>query len=245
MNEVIDFGIVKIIKGKYKGYIGYFDDEDGEYSYEKAIVYLGDPKLSTGYIIVPYEYIDDKITTEDLYKRQNKILQKFSEAKFSHDIKKQSQLLAEYLLIETIFSERYIKARFTQKVSGKRIFISHSSVDKTFAKLLATDLAEAGHKPWLDEWEIKVGSSIPKEISKGIEECDYLIIILSKTAVLSNWVENEWQSVYWDEVKSGTVKIIPVLIEKCNVPRLLAHKKYAKFTSDYSYGLDEILHALC
>lgn len=161
MGKEIDFGIVKIIKGKYKGCIGYFDDEDGDYYKEKAIVYFGDPLLSPGYIIVPYEYIDDEITTEDLHKRQKEIFKQFAEAELAHNSKKQTRLLAEFLFIETIFSERYIKARFMQSTSGKRIFISHSSADKTFAKLLATDLAEAGHKPWLDEWEIKVGSSIP------------------------------------------------------------------------------------
>lgn len=244
MNKDIAYGAVKITKGKYKGCIGYYDDDDYDNGKKKAIIYLGNPRLSTGYIMIPIRDIDNIITTEDMFRRQEIILQKFAEAEFEDNIEEQAILLAEFLLIETLFSERYIHARFRQSSEGKRVFISHSSEDKTFAKLLATDIAEAGHKPWLDEWEIRAGDSIPREITKGLDQCDYLIIVLTENSTNSNWVENEWQSKYWDEVSTGEIKIIPLLLQKCKIPRLLIHKKYANFSVSYESGLEEVLAAI-
>ncbi|MGA4632423.1 toll/interleukin-1 receptor domain-containing protein [Pseudomonas solani] len=123
----------------------------------------------------------------------------------------------------------------------EKIFISHSSKDKQFARWISVDLANSGHKPWLDEWDIKAGESIPKKIGEGLRECDFIIVVLSESSVTSNWVEVEWQSKYWEEVQSGRVSVIPVLIADCEVPHLLMHKKYADFRYSYSDGYNDIL----
>jgi hypothetical protein len=71
-----------------------------------------------------------------------------------------------------------------------------------------------------------------------------VLVILSKHSIDSKWVEREWEAKYWDEVQSGEVKVIPVLLEECDIPQLLKTKKYANFVSDYANGLDEILLVL-
>ncbi|QDY83511.1 toll/interleukin-1 receptor domain-containing protein [Paenibacillus polymyxa] len=122
--------------------------------------------------------------------------------------------------------------------------ISHSSKDKTIARLIATDLAEAGHNPWLDEWRIKVGESIPRSISIALKEREYVLVILSKNSVESRWVQEEWYSKYWDEIEAGMVKVVPILIEDCQIPELLKTKKYADFREEYSRALRELLLGL-
>jgi hypothetical protein len=41
-----------------------------------------------------------------------------------------------------------------------RVFISHSSQDKSFAEKIALDLKRRGIGIWIDKWEIKVGDSL-------------------------------------------------------------------------------------
>lgn len=137
-----------------------------------------------------------------------------------------------------------IEARSNKARRSKKVFISHSSQNKEFALWLAVDLANSGHKPWLDEWEIKVGESIPKKIGAGIEDCDFIAVVLSEHAVKSRWVENEWHAKYWDEVEQGKTKVIPILFQECSIPTLLKTKKYANFSEDYGKGLDEFLSAI-
>lgn len=79
------------------------------------------------------------------------------------------------------------------------IFLSHSSKDADVARQLANDLKQQGHKVWLDEWEIHVGECIPTKIEQGIGAAGFLIVLLSRHAVESAWVEREWKAAYWDE----------------------------------------------
>lgn len=125
-----------------------------------------------------------------------------------------------------------------------RIFISYSSKNKEFARTLALDLAELGHDPWLDEWEIRVGECIPSKIEHGISEADYVVVVLSPSSVNSGWVEKEWQTKYWDEIEQNKTLVLPALIEDCKIPPLLKIKKHADFRKSYAIGLVQLTGAL-
>lgn len=125
-----------------------------------------------------------------------------------------------------------------------RVFISHSSKDKDYARRLARDLEEAGHQPWLDEWQIKVGDCIVERVERAIGEADHLAIVLTGHSVSSGWVSREWKAKYWDEVSTGRVAVLPLLFESCEIPVLLKTKKYADFRDDRSKGLYDLLDAL-
>lgn len=125
-----------------------------------------------------------------------------------------------------------------------KIFLSHSSLDKKFAKKLANDLSELSHEVWLDEWKIKVGDSIPKKISDGLQNSDYVVVILSTSSTISKWVENEWHAKYWQEIEQEQIMVLPVLLEKCKIPVLLAPKKYADFTKNYTLGFVNLVASI-
>ena len=137
-----------------------------------------------------------------------------------------------------------IQARYSNSSSGSKVFISYSSKDKVFATWIGTDLKRAGHTPWFDEWDIRVGESIPQRITEGITESDFVIVILSEDAVASRWVEREWQTKYWDEIQKGKTHVLPILYKECPVPELLKTKKYADFRNNYNEGLEDLLVAI-
>lgn len=125
-----------------------------------------------------------------------------------------------------------------------KLFVSHSSRDKEFAKQLARDLRELGHDPWFDEWEIKVGDCIPSQIEHGISEAEYVVVVLSKHAVASGWVDKEWKTKYWDEIETKQTLVLPVLLENCDIPVLLKTKCYADFRRNYGIGLVKLVAAI-
>jgi len=49
----VDYGIVEIIGGKFKGLVGYYDDDEGQ---KYAIVYFGRFPID-GYELVPHKYL--------------------------------------------------------------------------------------------------------------------------------------------------------------------------------------------
>lgn len=125
-----------------------------------------------------------------------------------------------------------------------KIFISHSSKDKTFVEKLAQDLMELGYEPWLDEWEIEVGDCIPSKIEHGIAGADYVIVVLSQNSVASKWVNREWKTKYWEEIETNRRMVLPIIIDNCEIPKLLSTKKYADFRRNYAVGFATLMSSI-
>ena len=121
------------------------------------------------------------------------------------------------------------------------VFISYSSKDRSFVERLATDLRSRGLYVWFDQWELKVGDSLIEKINAGITSQDYLVVVLSKTSVRSQWVMKELNAALMRELNERRVVVLPILIEDCAIPPLLSDKVYADFRSDYSLGLNKLL----
>jgi len=126
----------------------------------------------------------------------------------------------------------------------KTVFISYSSIDRIFAEKLSHDLKDMGIGVWFDQWEIKVGDSLIEKISKGIEENDFLTIILSPSSVKSDWVQKELRTALYREIEQRSVFVLPILYKDCKIPIFLKEKKYADFSENYEDGLKQILNAI-
>jgi hypothetical protein len=125
-----------------------------------------------------------------------------------------------------------------------RVFLSHCSLDKGIVRRIADDLAHLGHRPWLDEWDIKVGECIISRVTEGIENSDYVVLVLSPGAVSSGWVDREWKQKYWQEIEKRTLMLLPALVAECNIPPLLRSRKYADFRQNYALGLVQLISAI-
>ena len=71
------------------------------------------------------------------------------------------------------------------------IFMSHSSKDRAFTERMAERLQKAGFRCWVDLADIPDGSTWPREIEKGVIDCGAMIVVMSKDARESEWVERE------------------------------------------------------
>lgn len=268
MSNDIEYGPVLCIKGPHKGRIGYYDCEEADCSVcrvkccskkcdtpdieceecEKyptefgkcklvGVVFWGDMLLCSKYSLVPLDYLTNSIPIKT-------VLSRISELKsLIMSGNKSPEIVLELLYSEVLFCEKHIKSLYANR-SGKGIFISHSSKDKQFANFLYADLIEHGYNPWLDERDIYAGQSIPREIQNALKASDYIAVVLSTNAVDSTWVEHEWATAFWDEMNSNKVKVIPLLLENCDIPPLLRTKKYADFRADYENGFDELLKSI-
>jgi tetratricopeptide (TPR) repeat protein len=126
----------------------------------------------------------------------------------------------------------------------KTVFISYSSFDRTFAEKLSADLRDMGIGVWFDQWEIKVGDSLVEKIAKGIEENDFLAVVLSPASLESNWVNKELRTALYREIEQKSVFVLPILLSNCDLPLFLKEKKYADFRENYEAGLKQILNVI-
>ena len=126
------------------------------------------------------------------------------------------------------------------------IFLSHSWVDKPFVRAFAERLVQVGANVWLDEAEIAVGDSLVKKISEGIEQVDYVAAVISNESVKSEWVQKELSLAMTKEIEGRRVVVLPVVIERCELPAYLKDKLFADFTdsSNYDVAFGKFLEAV-
>ena len=124
------------------------------------------------------------------------------------------------------------------------LFICHSSADHSFVTWLSNELGKKGIKTWVDEGELSVGHSLIGKIEEGISKTKYFAVIISKNSVKCRWVKIELEMAFTKEFKEDRVFILPILIEKCEIPLYVERKKYADFTKSPEKGLSEILQVL-
>jgi hypothetical protein len=136
----------------------------------------------------------------------------------------------------------------TPRSPAPHVFISHASADnERFVVAFATALrGQFGINAWLDVWELQPGDSLIQKIfAEGIGHANFVIIILSLHSVASRWVQQEIDAGFMQRME-GKAKIIPVLIENCEVPVALKATKYVRIPDlmHFDQELDEIVRLI-
>lgn len=138
----------------------------------------------------------------------------------------------------------------SRQTSGRRfhgIFLSHTSADKPFVRKLKKALNKRGVADvWIDEAEIIVGDSLIDKIQEGLTKTKFFGVVLSPRSVQSNWVRKELEAAMSREMESGSLVVLPLLYEECDLPPFLKGRLYADFTSPkkFSQSLEKLLRRL-
>jgi len=126
-----------------------------------------------------------------------------------------------------------------------KVFLSHASEDKErFVLGFATKLRDSGVDVWLDKWEMLPGDSLVEKIfEEGLKKAQAVIIILSLNSVNKPWVKEELNISVVNKISKGT-KIIPVVIDHCEVPESLKSTIWERIPdiSNYQESLDRVVH---
>lgn len=127
---------------------------------------------------------------------------------------------------------------------GNGIFLSHSSKDKDVAKRIALGLSALNYSVWYDEWAIAPSQSIVEKINEGLAKNDILILLLSPNSVTSRWVQREVNATLMAQLSGQNVRIVPILLEECDIPAILSDIKYIDFIKDFQTGFIQLLEFL-
>lgn len=125
-----------------------------------------------------------------------------------------------------------------------KVFVSHSSKDKTIVDRIVSDLKKHGISVWYDEFDIKSTDNIVEKINEGLKDSKYFLIALSPNALSSSWVTEEMNYAIFQQVAVKGIHVIPVLIQDCEIPPLLKHKRFVDFRTSYNQGMQELLEFL-
>ncbi|HLO18451.1 MAG TPA: TIR domain-containing protein [Anaerolineales bacterium] len=105
-------------------------------------------------------------------------------------------------------------------------FISYSRKDKKFALQFARELKSAGHFVWLDQLDIPTGARWDDAVERALRECEIFLVILTAASISSENVKDE----IGYAIDHGK-RIMPVLLEECDIPLRLRRFQYVDFTT--------------
>lgn len=127
-----------------------------------------------------------------------------------------------------------------------KVFISYAKEDYEFAEKLFDYLAENNFSPWLDKKKLLPGQQWDFEIKKGLREANYVILLLSDNSVRKRgYVQREFKLAlkYYEEKLEDDIYLIPLKINKCDVPESLSSFQWIEIT-DESDAFESILASL-
>jgi len=100
-------------------------------------------------------------------------------------------------------------------VSTYRVFLSHSSKDKEFVKELYRRLSRDGVTCFFDIESIGWGDNWVRALERALDECAYIVFVLSPDFCNSEWVEVERTSSIADDPAALKRKVRPLMLHPC------------------------------
>ncbi len=135
----------------------------------------------------------------------------------------------------------------TAETSHKKplIFLCHAKEDSNAVRNLYSRLKKAGFNPWMDEADILPGQNWDYEIRKAIKRTDFVLVCLSNISIRKRGYLNKeikWALERQDEMLLGDIFMIPVKLEKCELPDRLSEYQSVDL-SDFD-GFEKLFQAL-
>lgn len=152
------------------------------------------------------------LTPEQAYHQQQEWLEKVNGYPSIHNIERKfftKESFARDLAVKiSNYAMPYIKLEF--KV---RIFISYAQKDELFAKKIYNDLIKNGMTCWFAPEDLKVGDRFRQRIEESIQVHNKLLLVLSESAMSSDWVEEEVETAMERERKEKVDVLSPIRID--------------------------------
>jgi hypothetical protein len=107
----------------------------------------------------------------------------------------------------------YLPSLHAEAIQFYSCFISYSSKDQIFTERLYTDLQNKGVRCWFAPHDLPIGAKTWDTIDEAIRVRDKLLLILSKSSIESEWVEDEVNKAFAEERERGGTILFPIRID--------------------------------
>jgi len=132
----------------------------------------------------------------------------------------------------------------TSENRSKKIFLSYSLVDKNKALEIAERLEGTGFDIVTDYKNISYGDNIFDDVKYLFQSSDFVLILLSKSLFESSNFKFEYTKEFFQQTRQRKISVIPVLIEKCNIPSDFLEYEIFNLTIDYERNLEKLLQRI-
>ncbi len=102
----------------------------------------------------------------------------------------------------------------TRKKFKWHVFVSHNEKQKPWVREIVDQWKGLGLEVFFDEDSIELGGNIIDSIEQGIQNSQYIVLIITPSSVAAPWVALETAIAIYRDPSARAKKIIPVLLEK-------------------------------
>ncbi len=125
-----------------------------------------------------------------------------------------------------------------------RVFVSHRTESEgPLARRLSGDLERRGFATWVAPRDIDPGSTWPQGIEAGLRACTHVAALLTEEALSSPSTAHELRVAEMLQL-DGRAVLVPVLLERVELPPLPDATPGVDFTGSYADGLAELVATL-
>ena len=120
-----------------------------------------------------------------------------------------------------------------------RVFLCHASNDKPAVRTLHKKLRDDGFYPWLDEVDLLPGQEWEAEISSAVRSSAVVLVCLSRESITKEgFVQKEIKYALdvAQEKPDGTIFVVPVRLEECEVPARLRRWQWVDLYEEGGYN---------
>jgi hypothetical protein len=107
----------------------------------------------------------------------------------------------------------YLPSLLNQPIQFFSCFISYSSKDQKFADRLHADLQNKGVRCWFAPHDLPIGAKTWDAIDEAIRLRDKVLLILSRHAIASDWVEDEVTKAFAEERTRKQLVLFPIRLD--------------------------------
>ena len=110
-------------------------------------------------------------------------------------------------------------------------FVSYTQADRAWAEWIAWQLEAEGYSTILQSWHFRPGDNFVLRMRDALEQADRTIAVLSPSYLASRYGTDEWTAAFIHEQdQTGRQRLLPVRVEVCALPLLLATLIYIDLT---------------
>ena len=111
------------------------------------------------------------------------------------------------------------------------VFLSYRSVNRPWVLNLYDVLIELGHKVFLDQYVLKPGDKLIKNLEAALNKTQAGILIWSKATRDSVWVNDEYEGLQQKANTDDDFIFVPVTIDNTKLPLFAGNRIYVDFTA--------------
>lgn len=129
-------------------------------------------------------------------------------------------------------------------MNRNRIFISYSHNDKEIAQRISESLERENIDVIIDYKNLSPGDNVFDQIRYMYESSETVIVLLSKSLFQSEFARYEFPKFFFEEARKRKINIIPILIERCQIPSEFLEFEIVNLTNNFEAGLKKVIQKL-